>query len=87
MNKSYRIDHGRDLFAPDYQPMVVESDHIWLVDPRTSIPWKQNVFNGDTLWAPDTVVVGRNIQGWKRQKPLTGNSCVSKVNTTPTLVF
>jgi hypothetical protein len=87
LNKSYRIDNGRDLFAPYYQPMVVESDHIWLVDPRTAIPWKQTVFNGDTLWEPDTVVVGTNIQGWKRQKPLTGNSCVSKVNTTPTLVF
>jgi hypothetical protein len=86
LNNSYRIDNGRDLFAPYYQPLVIEPEHLWLIDPRSIVPWVKTIYEGDTLQKPDTVIVGNNVQGWKRTKPLSNNSCVSKVNVAPSIV-
>lgn len=86
LNNSYKNDTGLDLFSPYFQPVVVDPDHLWLIDPESTRPWGPITAGGKTYQMPDTVIVGNNIQAWQRSKPLNSTSCVSKVNLTPTLL-
>lgn len=86
LNSSFKSSYGVDLFAPHYQPVVVEPDHLWLINPRSTRPWKTHAQGSQTLYMTDSVVVGDNLQGWRRSKPLNINGCVTRANTTPTLI-
>jgi hypothetical protein len=86
LNTNFKNDTGVDLFAPNYQPIVVDPDHLWLIDPKSSIPWVQVPGSTPPKYMVDTVVVGNNLQGWQRAKPLTSNSCSSPVSLPPTFV-
>jgi hypothetical protein len=86
LNNKYKNDTNLDLFSPFYKPMIVDPDYLWLIDPRSTIPWGTVVSDSVKYTMADTVIVGNNLQGWKRKKPFTNNSCVTKASDGPTTV-
>ncbi len=86
LNNMYKNDTNLDLFSPLYKPMIVDPDYLWLIDPRSTIPWGTVVSDSVKYTMADTVIVGNNLQGWKRNKPFTNNSCVTKTSDAPTTI-
>jgi hypothetical protein len=86
LNNKYKNDTNLDLFSPFYKPMIVDPDYLWLIDPRSTIPWGTVVSDSVKYTMADTLIVGNNLQGWKRKKPFTNNSCVTKASDGPTTV-
>ncbi|AMW06372.1 hypothetical protein GEMMAAP_19435 [Gemmatimonas phototrophica] len=86
LNTWHKNDTNFDLFSPDFQPLIIEPDFVWLMNPRSNIPYTPKVVGSRTYKMADTVVIGDNLQGWRRQTPLNRNSCVLKVNDVPSIL-
>ena len=82
----YRNDTNEDLFSPKFKSLIIEPEMVWLMNPRSAIPIRTKAANNKTVTVPDTVIVGDNVQGWQRKKPLTATSCYAISKTAPTLV-
>lgn len=82
----FKNDTGVDLFSQEFKPLIIEPEKVWLMNPRSGIGFRQKSFNGRQVMMADTVVLGDNLQGWERKKPLSKTSCYALSKTPPSII-